>query len=112
MTKLHENFLSLLGEFPLEPVFFKQDSGYGADIGANMGGTFFSGAYFPQKWADLSPFWSRFKLFQKHVSSYLTKEAKVALYRTHLHWCSHRLFHNCPKPVVRQLGIEPGTCKS
>jgi hypothetical protein len=45
------------------------------------------------------------------VASYLTKEAKVALYGPHLHWCSHRLFHNCPKHVVCQLGIDSGSCK-
>jgi hypothetical protein len=91
---------------------FHKDSGYGADIGANIGGTFFSGAFLPQKLDNLPPFWPRFKLFQKHVSSYLTKEAKVDLYRTHLHWCSHRLFSLLPFSVERQLGIEPGTCKS
>jgi hypothetical protein len=83
---------------------------YGADIGANIGDTFFSGAFLPQKWDDLPPFWPRFKLFQKHVSSYLTKEAKVALYWTHLHWCSHRLFSLLPFSVEFQLGIEPGSC--
>jgi hypothetical protein len=34
----------------------KQDSGYGADIGANIGGTFFSRVFLPQKWDDLPPF--------------------------------------------------------
>jgi hypothetical protein len=43
--------------------------------------TFFSGAYFPQKWDVLPPFYPRFNVFQKkNVASYLTKEAKVALY--------------------------------
>jgi hypothetical protein len=40
------------------------------------------------------------------------KEAKVALYGPHLHWRLHRLFHNCPKHVVCQLGIDSGSCKS
>jgi hypothetical protein len=49
---------------------FQQDSGYGANIGANIGGKFFGGAYFPQKWDLLPPFQPRFKLFQGHVLSY------------------------------------------
>jgi hypothetical protein len=35
-----------------------------------------------------------------------------ALYGPHLHWCSHRLFHNCPKHVFCQLGTNSGPCKS
>jgi hypothetical protein len=44
--------------------------GYGVNIGANFGCTFFGGAYFPQKWDLLPPFQPRFKLFQGHVLSY------------------------------------------
>jgi hypothetical protein len=40
------------------------------------------------------------------------KWAKAAFYGTHLHWCSHQLFHNCPKHVVCRLGIDSGSCKS
>jgi hypothetical protein len=35
-----------------------------------------------------------------------------ALYGPHLHWCLHRLFHNCPKHVFCQLGIDSNPCKS
>jgi hypothetical protein len=34
----------------------KQDSSYGANIGANIWGHFFKGAFLPQKWDLLPPF--------------------------------------------------------
>jgi hypothetical protein len=59
--------------YPTEGYCLKQDSGYGADIGANIGGTFFSGAFIPQKWDIFPPFYPLFKLFQRHVSFYILK---------------------------------------
>jgi hypothetical protein len=49
-----------------------------------LGEHFFRGRFSLKKWDDLPPFKPRFKLFQKHVSSYLTGSVLWPSYNSHL----------------------------
>jgi hypothetical protein len=52
-----------------------QDSGYGVNIGANFWVIFLKGEYFPQKLTPNTSTEPRYKLFPKHVLSYILKRS-------------------------------------
>jgi hypothetical protein len=54
-----------------------QDSGYGANIGANFGVIVLKGANFPQKLTPKTSTEPRYKLFPKHVLSYTQKKSRL-----------------------------------